>query len=186
MRSLLFVPAHDARKLMKGLDCGADALIIDLAGPGMRRENRGSLPLFVHLNASATGLMLDDLAAVECAQPYGILLSKCGGGREVAHRCVPVGARGATGRPSACCGSCRSAPNSPLPLFEMPSHAYEAGTRLCGMKWGGEDLATDIGASANRIDGLCTRGSNSRAASACLALPLLIDKTVLWRACWRS
>ena len=30
MRSLLFVPGHDARKLAKGLDCGADALILDL------------------------------------------------------------------------------------------------------------------------------------------------------------
>ena len=30
MRSLLFVPGHDARKLAKGRDCGADALIVDL------------------------------------------------------------------------------------------------------------------------------------------------------------
>ena len=29
MRSLLFVPGHDARKLAKGLDCGADSLIPD-------------------------------------------------------------------------------------------------------------------------------------------------------------
>ena len=30
MRSLLFVPAHDERKLAKGLGCGADALIVEL------------------------------------------------------------------------------------------------------------------------------------------------------------
>ena len=30
MRSLLFVPAHDARKRDKGLASGADALILDL------------------------------------------------------------------------------------------------------------------------------------------------------------
>jgi citrate lyase subunit beta/citryl-CoA lyase len=41
-------------------------------------------------------------------------------------------------------------------LFEMPSYAREAGPRLCGMMWGGEDLATHVGASANRIDGLYT------------------------------
>ena len=30
MRSLLFVPADSAKKLAKGRDCGADALILDL------------------------------------------------------------------------------------------------------------------------------------------------------------
>ncbi|MFZ4756730.1 MAG: aldolase/citrate lyase family protein, partial [Burkholderiaceae bacterium] len=30
MRSLLFVPGHDARKLARGLASGADALIVDL------------------------------------------------------------------------------------------------------------------------------------------------------------
>ena len=38
----------------------------------------------------------------------------------------------------------------------MPSYAREAGPRLRGMMWGGEDLATDIGASSNRADGLYT------------------------------
>ena len=41
-------------------------------------------------------------------------------------------------------------------LFELGSYAQEAGPRLCGMMWGGEDLATDIGASANRVDGRYT------------------------------
>src|SRR5215470_10458905 len=98
MRSLLFVPGHDARKLAKGLDCGADALIIDLEDsvpdaekPRARamcaefvRENRERLPLFVRVNALATGLALDDLAAVVGARPYGIVLPKSGSGRDVA------------------------------------------------------------------------------------------------------
>jgi len=81
MRSLLFIPAHDARKLVKELDCGAEALIIDLEDsvpeaekPRARgmctefiSENRRRLLLFVSVNASATGLMRDDLAAVVCA-----------------------------------------------------------------------------------------------------------------------
>jgi citrate lyase subunit beta/citryl-CoA lyase len=41
-------------------------------------------------------------------------------------------------------------------LFEMGSYAREAGPRLAGMLWGGEDLATDIGASVNRVDGRYT------------------------------
>ena len=98
MRSLLFVPAHDVRKLVKRLDCRADALIVDLEDsvpeaekPRARgmctefiRENRGRLPFFVRVNAAPTGLMLDNLAAVISAQPYGIMLPKCGAGRDVA------------------------------------------------------------------------------------------------------
>jgi len=41
-------------------------------------------------------------------------------------------------------------------LFEMDSYAHEGRARLCGMLWGGEDLATEIGASANRVDGSYT------------------------------
>src|SRR6185295_5350838 len=98
MRSLLFVPGHDARKLAKGLDCGADALIVDLEDSvpdaekprarGVTAEfvaaNRERLPLFVRVNALSTGLLLDDLAAVVRAQPFGIMLPKCMSGRDVA------------------------------------------------------------------------------------------------------
>lgn len=63
MRSLLFVPAHDARKLAKGLNCGANALILDLehAVPEAQlplprsicaefvSSNRLRLPLFVRI-----------------------------------------------------------------------------------------------------------------------------------------
>jgi citrate lyase subunit beta / citryl-CoA lyase len=171
VRSLLFVPAHDARKLAKALDCGADALIIDLEDsvPDTEksraramcvefvRENRERLPLFVRVNASATGLMLDDLAAVVRAQPYGIALPKCGGGRDVARLDACLSALEA--REGILVGLVRILPivtEFAGALFEMPSYAHEAGPRLCGMMWGGEDLATDIGASANRVEGLYT------------------------------
>src|ERR1700720_1361142 len=98
MRSLLFIPGHDARKLDKGLRSGADALIIDLEdavpssekaqGRGVCtdfvRQHRDTLPLFVRVNALSTGLLLDDLAAVVRARPYGIMLPKCTGGGDVA------------------------------------------------------------------------------------------------------
>lgn len=168
MRSLLFVPAHDKRKLAKGLDCGADALIIDLEDsvPDTEKlrargscaefvgENRERLPLFVRVNAPGTGLMLDDLAAVVGAQPHGIMLPKCSSGRDVARVCAYLSALEARDRLSV--GSLRILPivtEFAAALFEMPSYAHEAGPRLCGMMWGAEDLATDVGASANRVDG---------------------------------
>jgi len=171
MRSLLFVPGHDARKLAKGLDCGADALIVDLEDsvPDAEKararsvcaefvgEHRERLPLFVRVNALTTGLLHDDLAAVVRAQPHGIVLPKCVSGRDVARVDADLAALEQTA--SLPIGSLCILPivtESAAALFELGSYAREAGPRLCGMMWGGEDLATDIGASANRIDGLYT------------------------------
>jgi citrate lyase subunit beta / citryl-CoA lyase len=171
MRSLLFVPGHDARKLAKGLDCSADALIVDLEDSvpdtekararGVCAEfvatNRARLPLFVRINALTTGLALDDLAAVVRAQPCGIMLPKCTSGRDVARVDAYLSALEA--RDDVQPGSLRILPivtESGAAIFELGSYAKEAGSRLCGMMWGGEDLATDIGASANRADGRYT------------------------------
>jgi citrate lyase subunit beta/citryl-CoA lyase len=171
MRSLLFVPGHDARKLAKALACGADALILDLEDSvpdaekprardvcaGFVREHRERLPLFVRVNALATGLLLDDLAAVVLARPYGIMLPKCGSGRDVA--LVDGYLSALEARDGIRVSSLRILPivtESAAALFEMASYAQKAGPRLCGMLWGGEDLATDVGASANRVDGRYT------------------------------
>lgn len=171
MRSLLFVPGHDARKLAKGLDCGADALILDLEDsvPDAEKarargvcaefvaEHRERVPLFVRVNAFATGLLQDDLAAVVRARPYGIMLPKCGGGRDVAR--VDAHLSELEARDGVHVGSLKVLPivtETAAALFEMGSYAREAGPRLAGMMWGGEDLATDVGASVNRVDGRYT------------------------------
>jgi len=165
MRSLLFVPAHDARKLARGLESGADALIIDLedavpeAQKPRAREmcaefvsaHRERLPLFVRVNGLTTGLTTEDLAAVVRARPYGLMLPKCTSGRDVAMLGAEVADFEARGDVAA--GSLRILPivtESAASLFGMDSYAREAGPRLCGMFWGGEDLASDIGASSNR------------------------------------
>ncbi len=171
MRSLLFVPGHDPRKLAKALDCGADALIIDLedsvpdaakaAARGVCAEfvaaHRDRLPLFVRVNALATGLLIEDLAAVVRARPYGVMLPKCANGREVARVGTYISALEA--RDEVAAGSLRVLPivtETAAAVFELGSYAHDAGPRLCGMLWGGEDLGTDVGASANRIDGRYT------------------------------
>ena len=165
MRSLLFVPAHDARKLAKGLDCGADALILDLEDAVPEPEkpraramcaefvssNRLRLPLFVRINGLETGLALDDLAAVVRAQPYGVMLPKCSGGRDVAS--VGSWLSALEARDGLPVGSVRVLPivtETAAAVLDIRGYASEAGPRLCGMLWGGEDLAADIGAMANR------------------------------------
>jgi citrate lyase subunit beta / citryl-CoA lyase len=165
MRSLLFVPAHDERKLSRALSSGADALIVDLedAVPdaekvlarsvcaGFVDEHRESMRIFVRINAISSGLTLGDLAAIVGCRPYGVMLPKCSGGRDVAligaylsalevREGIPVGALRVLPIVTECAAA----------LFEMGSYAREAGPRLCGMMWGGEDLAADIGAVSNR------------------------------------
>src|SRR5205823_1607332 len=92
MRSMLFVPADSERKLARGLESGADALILDLEDsvaaanrPTARKLARDFLAAhssdrilrYVRVNPLASGLALDDLAATVPGRPDGILLPKC-------------------------------------------------------------------------------------------------------------
>src|SRR6202795_590160 len=92
MRSLLFVPADSERKLARGLESGADALILDLEDsvaaanrPIARKlareflDARGpdKIARYVRINPLARRLALDALAATIAGRPDGILLPKC-------------------------------------------------------------------------------------------------------------
>lgn len=164
MRSLLFVPGHDPRKLAKGLESAADALILDLedAVPEAEKARARALcadfvaqhhqqkKLIVRVNALATGWLLDDLAVVVRAQPFAVMLPKCTGAKDVAlvgHYLSALEKRDALAP-----GLVRIfaiATESAESLFETRSY-QDAGARLAGLMWGGEDLAADIGATANR------------------------------------
>jgi citrate lyase subunit beta / citryl-CoA lyase len=164
MRSLLFVPAHDARKLAKGLDCGADALIVDLedAVPEAHKSaarvacaefvqaHHNQIPIIVRINAFSTGHLLDDLAAIVRAQPFGVMLPKCTQGQDVAQLDAFLSALEV--RDGVAKGSIRILPivtETAFSLFNLSSYMPSC-TRLHSMLWGGEDLAADIGAMANR------------------------------------
>ncbi len=172
MRSMLFVPAHDSRKLTKGLSSNADALIIDLedsvpeAEKARAREmcaefvgeHRASMRLFVRINALGTRHTLADLDAVVRAQPHGIMLPKCANGRDVATLAGYLSEFEA--RDGVPIGSTQILPivtETAASLFGLHTYATDAGARLCGLFWGGEDLASDIGATSNRdLDGRYT------------------------------
>src|SRR6201988_5172937 len=92
VRSFLFVPADSERKLARGLESGADALILDLEDsvaasnrPSARRLAREFLEAhgpervrrYVRINPLASGLALEDMAATVAGWPDGILLPKC-------------------------------------------------------------------------------------------------------------
>ncbi len=157
MRSYLFVPGDDARKVAKALASEADAVILDLedsVGPDRKEDARRlaaetlgqqAAPrhpkLFVRINALSTGFAKADLQAVMPHGPDGIVLPKAEGPRDIdtlkmlAGRAVPVLA---------------IATETARSLFRMGDYA-EAAPPLMAIAWGIEDLSADIGASAMRL-----------------------------------
>ncbi|MEZ5811595.1 MAG: CoA ester lyase [Rhizobiaceae bacterium] len=168
MRSWLFVPGDSEKKLAKGLDSGADALIIDLedsvaaSSKQAAREicaafltaNRDTAApvLFVRVNAFDTGLTTADLEAVMPAAPAGIVLPKAEG-RPAAERLSDM-----LDGLEADCGLHHGATRI-LPIAtETAASVLAAATwnaplaRLAGVTWGAEDLSADLGI-ANPRDG---------------------------------
>jgi citrate lyase subunit beta / citryl-CoA lyase len=165
MRSLLFVPGDDERKIAKALDSTADALILDLEDAvspqrkGAAREvcasallsAKTSKALFVRINALDTPDAMHDLAAVVAAKPFGIVLPKCRHGadvRRLANELDTMEAR--TGVDAGSIRILSIATETAASLFGLGTYAELSNPRLFGMMWGGEDLAADIGAVANR------------------------------------
>jgi citrate lyase subunit beta / citryl-CoA lyase len=168
MRSLLFVPADSERKLSRGPQSGADALILDLEDsvvpanrPLARSQARNFLAStgsagvrrYVRINPLSSGVALDDLAAVMPGKPDGILLPKCVpedlctldhylAAFEVASA-IPLG----TTRVTAI------ATETPAAMFALGGYAGVS-PRLEGITWGAEDLAACLGGNNRRFDGI--------------------------------
>jgi citrate lyase subunit beta / citryl-CoA lyase len=167
MRSLLFVPADSERKLARGLESGADALILDLEDsvaaanrPTARKQARAFLEAhgterirrYVRVNPLASGLALDDLAATVAGRPDGILLPKCvpDDVRTVDHYLAAFeAAAGAT------IGDIRIiaiATETPQAVFALGGYAG-ASQRLEAITWGAEDLSACLGGNNRTIAG---------------------------------
>jgi citrate lyase subunit beta/citryl-CoA lyase len=167
MRSLLFVPGDQERKLARALAAGADALIVDLedsvadAHKARAREcaaaflaARAGPPrtprLLVRINGLASGLWSDDLAAIISAKPDAIVLPKPRSGADV-HRLAEA-LDAAERRAGLASGSTRIlaiATEEPASLLAMDTYAG-ASPRLEGLAWGSEDLSAALGARRSR------------------------------------
>jgi citrate lyase subunit beta / citryl-CoA lyase len=168
MRSLLFVPADSERKLSRAPQSGADAVILDLEDsvvpanrPLARRQAReflesaGSVGFrrYIRINPLASGVALDDLAAVVPGRPEGILLPKC----------VPEDLRTLDHYLSAfeaafgiALGTIRViaiATETPAAMFMLGGYVGVS-ARLEGITWGAEDLAACLGGNNRRSDGI--------------------------------
>jgi citrate lyase subunit beta / citryl-CoA lyase len=168
MRSLLFVPGDDEKKLAKALGSGADALLIDLEDSvalsrkeaarqithdfiAAVRKTHSHPTLFVRVNAHGTNLTSDDLDAVIPAAPHGIMLPKSQSGDDVALLSAKIAVREAESNlKDGAISIIAIATETARSLFHMGTYAG-ASQRLVGLTWGGEDLSADIGAETNRL-----------------------------------
>ena len=170
MRSLLFVPGDDERKLAKALASGADALIVDLedsvaaaakaaaraTAAAFLAEARGRAKrprLYVRVNALDSGLAEADLDAIMAGAPDGIVLPKCRDGADVQRLAAKLAVREAEcGLVDGATRILAIATESARALFGFASYRG-ASARLAGLSWGAEDLSADLGAETNRLPG---------------------------------
>jgi citrate lyase subunit beta/citryl-CoA lyase len=167
MRSLLFVPADSERKLARGLDSSADALILDLEDsvaapnrPTARKQAREFLAAhgpdrirrYVRINPLGSGLALDDLAATVAGRPDGILLPKCvpDDVRTADHYLSAFEA--AAGGPVGNIRIIAIATETPAAVFALGGYAGVS-PRLEAVTWGAEDLSACIGGNNRTIEG---------------------------------
>ncbi|MBP9131139.1 MAG: CoA ester lyase [Steroidobacteraceae bacterium] len=164
MRSMLFVPGDRPERFAKALTSGADAVICDLEDavtPVTRPQARlnvadllrttgRSIPLWVRINPVQTDDALPDLAAVAAARPDGIVLPKARSGADL-HR-LDHWLEALEEQHGLEYGSIKV-----LALITETANAVLSGAsfttppaRVIGYTWGAEDLAADVGASANR------------------------------------
>jgi citrate lyase subunit beta/citryl-CoA lyase len=165
MRSLLFVPADSERKLIKGADAGADALVLDLEDsvlPERKSAARVILAqylrdfscqseMWVRINDLGSGELLRDLTAVVPLAPKGIVLPKIRGPEDldvVAHYLDMAEAmHGIAAGSIAMLAVCTETPAAVLRMAELIAVKRP---RLRGLIWGAEDLSSAMGAGDPR------------------------------------
>lgn len=166
-RSILFVPGDSPRKFERAAAGEADALVLDLedsVAPDAKAAARGTVramlaqgapgkQLWVRVNPLDTGWTEADLAAVIGGRPFGVLLPKSRGGEDVKRLAALLDRHeAADGGPV---GETRILPIATelgAAMFGLGTYAGSS-PRLWGLTWGAEDLAADIGAIVNRVDG---------------------------------
>lgn len=168
--SLLFVPGNRPERYLKAQASGAGALILDLedsvppAAKAQAREAVGQMlqaqpahqAVWVRVNPAASGLLLQDLAAVVPGRPFGIVLPKCCGRAALEPVSLQLDAlEVAFGVPQGSTKILAIATETGASMFHLGELAGVT-SRLWGITWGAEDLAADIGALANRASGRVT------------------------------
>ncbi|MGE4431530.1 MAG: CoA ester lyase [Sphingobium sp.] len=168
IRSLLFAPGDNEKKLAKAADAGADILILDLedsVAPDRKDEARAVTSAFIagqpaterksrfciRINALDQPAALADLVAVMPHAPDLIMLPKAGGPQDVARlSCYLDALEAAHDRTEPRTGIIPVVTETAAAPFTLGTYAEARLDRLAGLTWGAEDLATALGATTNR------------------------------------
>ena len=168
LRSFLFVPGDDEKKLARSSNSGADALIIDLedsvseSRKAIAREmtaahvragaqQKDGPSCWVRINPLTTDLALHDLAAVMRFGPAGIVVPKIDGPADliaVSHQLDVLEV--AFGLPSGSTLILPVVTETPIAALRLAELGQMTNVpRVYGFTWGAEDLSATVGASTN-------------------------------------
>jgi citrate lyase subunit beta/citryl-CoA lyase len=166
-RSYLFAPGDSERKMQKAAASGTDAIIFDLEDSVAterkttardlvrtllmtQRQAANTPELWVRINPLSTEFALNDLAAIICAKPDGIVLPKAVSGADVVKLDHYVSAlEAAAGLVVGAVRIFAVVTETPMALFGLGTYGGVS-PRLAAMTWGAEDLSAGLGASTNR------------------------------------
>jgi citrate lyase subunit beta/citryl-CoA lyase len=160
MRSLLFVPADDAKKQQKALASAADAIILDmedsvaLANKGAARTTIADFyqldhqqkTIVIRINALDTAYWQEDMAAIIAFSPDYILIPKARSGKDISTINDLINADSKACHKTKIIAIVTELPES---IFNMASFK-DSGDALAAMTWGAEDLSAEIGAHTNK------------------------------------
>ncbi|MCJ8322893.1 MAG: CoA ester lyase [Rhizobiales bacterium] len=160
MRSLLFVPADDAKKQQKALASAADAIILDMEDSvaaankikarqtiaEFYRQLSSDKIIIIRINALDTDLWQADMQAILTHAPDYILIPKARSGADVTTINELI-----KSNPKAAIKTQIIALVTELPesIFNIASFK-NSGDALAGLTWGAEDLSAEIGAQTNK------------------------------------
>lgn len=160
MRSLLFVPADDAKKQQKALASAADAVILDMedsVAANRKMIGRQVVAEFfdglktdkiviVRINALDTDLWQDDMAAILPLAPDFILVPKARSGADVTTINDLILGHSEAAHKTKIIALVTELPES---MFNISSFK-NSGAALAGLTWGAEDLSAELGAQTNK------------------------------------
>ncbi len=168
---MLFVPGDSPRKYARAVNCGADALILDLedavaasnkeaarkhvVGLIQQRSESEDFAIFVRVNPLGSGLTHDDLADVVKPGLNGVLLPKANSAEDVLVVAEEIRRlEHYNGMKSDSVRIAVVATETPQAMFNLGTYSPPH-PRLVALTWGAEDLASAIGATSNK----CSDGS---------------------------
>ena len=187
MRSMLFVPGDDEKKIAKAISSEADAVILDLedsvapnrknkagiitrgALDSLTAETRANGPqVYVRINPLGDGQAFRDIEAVLPGRPNGIMLPKCQSGTDAGKASeMLVRSESELGVATGTVKLIAIMTETAASLFGAGTYA-DAATRLIALTWGAEDLSADIGAQTNKDENGRFLGPYELARSLCL------------------